>query len=76
MPVSRGVKRSDSTSAFRLGCEVRPDIDGHGAVGDVEPDLGRPCRTLAAWAPPMSCVWKWIGTPTSSRRALTSVSAA
>ena len=26
-PVSRGVNRSDSTIAFRLGCEVRPDID-------------------------------------------------
>ena len=40
MPVSRGVNRSDSTSAFKLGCEVKPGHRRDRAVGDVEADLG------------------------------------
>ena len=33
-------------------------------------------RMLADCAPPMSCVWKWIGRPISCRSVLTSFSAA
>ena len=75
MPVSRGVNRSDSTMALRLGCEVRPDIDAIAPSATSSP-TSAPARTLAAWAPPMSWVWKWTGMPTSSRRVLISFSAA
>ncbi len=39
-PVSRSVKRSASTSEFRFGCDVSPDIERDGAVGDVQPCFG------------------------------------
>ena len=73
--MSRGVNRSDSTSAFKLGCEVKPAIEATAPSATSRPTWA-PRSTLAACAPPMSCVWKWIGTPTSSRRALISRSAA
>ena len=73
--MSRGVNRSDSTIAFKLGCEVRPAIEATAPSATSRP-TSAPRKTLAACAPPMSWVWKWIGTPTSSRRALISRSAA
>ena len=38
--VSRGVNRRPSTSVFRFGCDVPPDIDAIARVGNVEPCLG------------------------------------
>jgi len=53
--VMRGVKRSDSTIALKLGCEVRPDIEAI-APSAMSSPTAAPLRTLAAWAPPMSWV--------------------
>ena len=73
--VSLGVNRSDSTRAFRLGWDVRPDIDAIAPSATSRPTSAASI-TLAAWAPPMSWVWKWIGMPTSFLSASTSFAAA
>ena len=75
MPVSRGVNRSDSTTALRLGWEVNPDIEAM-APSAISSPTSAPFRMLAAWAPPISWVWKWTGRPTSWRKVLTRISAA
>ena len=49
------VKRSDSTIALKLGCEVRPDIEAM-APSAMSSPTSAPLRMLAAWAPPMSWV--------------------
>ena len=61
--------------ALRLGCEVRPDIDATAPSATSSPTAAD-ISTLAAWEPPMSWVWKWIGRPTSWRSVSTSFTAA
>ena len=58
---------------LRFGWLVMPLIDARRRVGDVDAGVGRRSRMLAELMPLVSCVWKWIGTPTSSRSAFTSV---
>ncbi len=58
-----------------FGCEVRPLIESSAASNASTPACTA-ASTLAAAAPLVSWVWKWIGRPVSSRSALTSAAAA
>jgi hypothetical protein len=59
---------------LRFGCEVLPLIEAM-ARSTMSRRRRRRSR-LAAAMPLVSCVWKWIGMPTSSFSALTSFFAA
>ena len=74
-PVSRGACRSASTIEPRFGCEVSPLIESIAASTASQP-ASIASRMLAAAMPLVSCVWKWIGRPTSSLSAFTSAYAA
>ena len=61
--------------APRFGCEVRPDIESI-APSTASAPASIAASTLAAAMPEVSCVWKWIGMPTSCFSARTSSRAA
>ena len=63
------------TMLLRHGWLVMPLIDARAASAMSTP-ASAARSTLAALMPLVSCVWKWIGTPTSSRSAFTSAYAA
>src|SRR5207244_8254655 len=73
--VSRGVCRSAATMEFRLGWLV-PPLTAATAASATSAPASAAFRTEAALMPLVSWVWKWIGTPTSCRRAFTNSKAA
>ncbi len=72
IPGSRGPNRNASTREPRFGWEVRPLMESM-APSTASAPASIAASTLAAEIPLVSCVWKWIGRPTSSFNALTSV---
>ena len=57
---------------FRFGCEVSP-LMASMAPSTVSTPAATAASTLAAAMPEVSCVWKWIGNPSSSFSDFTSV---
>jgi hypothetical protein len=57
---------------LRHGWLVAPLI-GASAASAMSTPASAARRMLPELTPLVSCVWKWIGTPTSSRSAFTSV---
>jgi hypothetical protein len=74
-PVSRSVFRNASTIDPRHGCDVRPDSASIAASTASTP-ASTAAKMVEAAMPEVSCVWKWIGRPTSSFSALTRILAA
>jgi hypothetical protein len=74
-PVSRSVWRSASTMDPRQGCEVPPE-NASIAASTASTPASQAARMVAAAAPLVSWVWKWIGSPTSCFSALTRTRAA
>ena len=64
-----------ATIEFKFGWLVVPLIDAIAPSATCTP-ASAAFSTLAALIPLVSCVWKWIGIPTSCRSVLTSFSAA
>ena len=75
IPVSRSVWRSASTIDPRQGCEVPPE-NASIAASTASTPASQAARIVAAPAPLVSCVWKWMGSPTSWRSVRTSSRAA
>ncbi len=74
-PVSRSVWRSASTIEPRQGCDVPPEKASIAASTASTP-ASQAARTVAAAAPEVSWVWKWIGRPSSCFSVLISSLAA
>ena len=70
-PVSRGSRRSASTTEPRQGWEVKPERLSI-ARSTASAPASTAASTLAAAIPDVSWVWKWTGSPVSSRSAATS----
>ena len=66
---------SAATIEFRFGWLVVPLIEAMAPSATSTP-ASAAFRIEAALMPLVSCVWKWIGMPTSCRSAFTSFSAA